>query len=372
MRIGLPKEVKQYEYRVGLTPVSIREIRKTGANIFVQAGAGASIGFTDKAYKEAGAEILTTAKEVFEVADIIIKVKEPQPEEIPLLRPGQVLFTFLHLAANKDLTLHLLEKKIIGIAYETVTSPQGGLPLLAPMSEIAGRLSIELGAHYLERSQGGPGLLLSGVPGVKKGEVLIIGAGSVGTNAAQIALGLGANVTILDTSIARLHELEHLFGNSLQTLYSTETTLEKALTKADLIIGAILIPGASAPKLIKRSFLKKMKKGAVFVDVAIDQGGCSETSKPTTHKQPTYQVDGITHYCVPNIPSAVAQTATESLNNVTLPFILEIASKGIKKTLAENEYLRTGLNVWEGTITYKAVADSLTLVFVAPQYVIGL
>lgn len=372
MKIGLPKEIKQYEYRVGLTPTSVKEIRKTGADIFVEADAGASIGFTNEAYKEAGAEIVSNAKEVFEIADVIIKVKEPQPEEIPLLRQGQVLFTFLHLAANKELTLNLLERKIIGVAYETVTNLQGGLPLLTPMSEIAGRLSVEIGAHYLERPQGGPGLLLSGVPGVKKGEVAIIGGGTVGTNAAQIAIGMGANVTILDTSVTRLHELEHLFGNSLQTLFSTETILEKTLSKADLAIGAVLIPGATAPKIIKKTFLKTMKKGSVFIDVSIDQGGCSETSKPTTFKNPTYEVEGVTHYCVTNIPSAVAQTATESLNNATLPFILEIASKGIKKALAENADLRTGLNLWEGTITYKAVADSLTLVFVAPQYVMGM
>lgn len=358
MKIGVPKEVKEHEYRVGLTPSSVKEIKRTGACVFVETQAGSSIGFSDEDYQQAGAEIVIDVQKIFNSSDLIIKVKEPQKEEISLLHPNQILFTFLHLAANQSLTEALLKKNIIGIAYETVTDAKGGLPLLTPMSEIAGRLSIQVGARFLEKTQEGAGILLSGVPGIEKGEVVIIGGGVVGKNAAQIALGMGANVTILDKSLSRLQELENIFKDSLQTLYSTETSLEKSLTKADLIIGSVLIPGFSTPKLITKSHLKIMKKRAVFVDVAIDQGGCSETSKPTTHNSPIYIEEEILHYCVTNMPSAVAKTATEALNEATLPFILEITSKGIKKALAENPHLRAGLNVWKGSLTCKAVADS--------------
>jgi alanine dehydrogenase len=366
MRIGVPKEIKPHEYRVGLTPGSVREYVAAGHRVIVEAGAGAGIGADDEAYRKAGAVIADTAEEIFASAGMIVKVKEPQPSEWSELREGQILFTYLHLAPDPEQTRGLLASRCTAIAYETVTHVRGGLPLLAPMSEVAGRLAIEAAGAALQRHAGGRGVLLGGVPGVPPARVVVIGGGVVGTHAARMAAGLGAEVTILDRSLARLRELDELFSGRVRTRFSTIDAVESEVFAADVVIGAVLIPGASAPKLVTRQMLGSMRRGAVVVDVAIDQGGCFETSKATTHANPTYEVDGIVHYCVANMPGAVPLTSSYALNNATLPFGLALAEKGLR-ALAENPHLRAGLNIHSGQVTNKAVADSLGLTFVPPE-----
>jgi alanine dehydrogenase len=366
MRIGVPKEIKPHEYRVGLTPGSVREYVAAGHRVIVEAGAGAGIGADDEAYRKAGAVIADTAEEIFASAGMIVKVKEPQPSEWSELREGQILFTYLHLAPDPEQTRGLLASRCTAIAYETVTHVRGGLPLLAPMSEVAGRLAIEAAGAALQRHAGGRGVLLGGVPGVPPAHVVVIGGGVVGTHAARMAAGLGAEVTILDRSLARLRELDELFSGRVRTRFSTIDAVESEVFAADVVIGAVLIPGASAPKLVTRQMLGSMRRGAVVVDVAIDQGGCFETSKATTHANPTYEVDGIVHYCVANMPGAVPLTSSYALNNATLPFGLALAEKGLR-ALAENPHLRAGLNIHSGQVTNKAVADSLGLTFVPPE-----
>ncbi|MDB5967718.1 MAG: alanine dehydrogenase [Hydrocarboniphaga sp.] len=363
MLIGTPKEIKVHEYRVGLTPVGVKELKAHGHDVLIQAGAGAGIGLYDEAYVAAGAEIVGTAQEIFARAEMVIKVKEPQVVECAMLRPGQVLFTYLHLAPDPDQTQGLIASGCIAIAYETVTDARGGLPLLAPMSEVAGRMSIQAGAHAMEKAQGGNGVLLGGVPGVAPAEVLVIGGGVVGYNAARIAVGMGAHVTILDRSLARLNYLDSLFDGRLNTIYSTVDALEYYTAQSDLVIGAVLVPGAAAPKLVTRAHLRAMKPGAVVVDVAIDQGGCFETSRATTHQNPTYVEEGVVHYCVANMPGGVARTSTFALTNATMPFAVALANKGYRKALLDDVHLREGLNVHGGKITYKAVADALGLAY---------
>jgi alanine dehydrogenase len=367
MLIGVPKEIKNHEYRVGMTPMSVREAVRQGHKVWVQANAGAGIGASDADYTAAGAMIIPAAAEIFAKADMIVKVKEPQAVERAMLREGQILYTYLHLAPDPDQTRDLVKSGAVCIAYETVTSPRGGLPLLAPMSQVAGRMSVQSGAHCLEKAQGGRGVLLGGVPGVAPAKVVILGGGVVGTNAAAIALGMGADVTILEKSTDRMEELVARFGTGLKTLYSTQGAVEDECATADLVIGGVLIPGAAAPKLVTRAMLKDWKPGSVLVDVAIDQGGCAETSKATTHAEPTYVVDNVIHYCVANMPGGVARTSTYALNNVTLPFALAIANKGWKKALADDAHLRNGLNVALGKVTYKAVADDLGYDYTAPD-----
>jgi alanine dehydrogenase len=359
MLIGVPKEIKNHEYRVGMTPISVREAVRHGHKALVQTQAGIGIGATDEDYKAAGAQIIATPEEIFATADMIVKVKEPQAGERRMLREGQILYTYLHLAPDPEQTKDLVNSGAVCIAYETVTSPRGGLPLLAPMSQVAGRMSIQAGAHCLEKAQGGRGVLLGGVPGVAPAKVVILGGGVVGTNAAAMALGLGADVVVLEKNNDRMEELVARFGTQLKTLYSTQGAVEDECASADLVIGGVLIPGAAAPKLITRKMLREWKAGSVLVDVAIDQGGCAETSRPTTHANPTYEVDGVIHYCVANMPGGVARTSTFALNNVTLPFGLAIADKGWKKALKDDPHLRNGLNVSHGKVTYKAVADDL-------------
>jgi alanine dehydrogenase len=372
MRVGCPKEIKNHEYRVGLTPGSVREYVAHGHEVLVEAGAGAGIGADDNAYRAAGARIAKTAEEVFAKCDMIVKVKEPQPSEIKRFRPGQALFTYLHLAPDPEQTKGLLSAGIIGIAYETVTDARGGLPLLAPMSEVAGRMSIQAGARSLEMEAGGRGQLLGGVPGVPAARVVILGGGVVGTNAARMAMGLEAHVTVLDVSLPRLYELDLQFGAMLNTIYSTIDTIEEHVIGADLVVGAVLVPGAAAPKLIRESMVKAMKKGSVLVDVAIDQGGCSETSRPTTHANPTYKLHDVVHYCVANMPGAVARTSTFALNNATLPFVVALAEQGPERAMAGNPHLRAGLNVYKGTLTYKAVAEAQKLPYKHAEEVLGL
>ena len=367
MLIGVPKEIKNHEYRVGMTPTSVREAVRHGHQVWVQTNAGSGIGATDADYTQAGARIIPTAEEIFAKADMIVKVKEPQAVERKMLRPGQVLYTYLHLAPDPEQTKDLVASGAVCIAYETVTSPRGGLPLLAPMSQVAGRMSAQSGAHCLEKAQGGRGVLLGGVPGVAPGKVVILGGGVVGTNAAVVALGMGADVTILEKNTDRMEELVARFGTGVKTIYSTQGAVEDECASADLVIGGVLIPGAAAPKLVTRAMLKDWKPGSVLVDVAIDQGGCAETSKATTHADPTYVVDGVIHYCVANMPGGVARTSTYALNNVTLPFALAIADKGWKKALADDPHLKNGLNVADGKITYKAVADDLGYSYVAAE-----
>lgn len=359
MLIGVPKEIKSNEYRIGLTPAGVRELVHHGHQVMVQQDGALTIGFEDAHYQQAGAEIVATAQEIFERAEMIIKVKEPQPDECAMLRPGQVLFTYLHLAPDPEQTRMLIDSGATCIAYETVTSESHGLPLLAPMSEVAGRMAIQAGAYNLEITQGGDGILLGGVPGVEPAKVLVIGGGVVGINAARMAMGLGADVTILDRSITRLQELEMLFGGRMKTVFSTTDAIERYALEADLVVGAVLIPGAAAPRLISRDLVKRMKKGAVLVDVAIDQGGCFETSKPTTHQDPTYIVDGVVHYCVANMPGGVARTSTIALTNATLPYALQLAGKGAALALQEDVHLRNGLNVHAGMVTHEAVAQAL-------------
>jgi len=366
MLIGLPKEIKNHEYRVGLTPVSVNELVANGHSVLVQATAGAGIGESDDAYVAAGATIASSAEQVFKEAEMIIKVKEPQPNECKMLRPDQVLFTYLHLAPDPQQTELLINSKAIAIAYETVTDNDGGLPLLAPMSEVAGRMSIQAGAMCLEKSVGGSGKLLGGVPGVAPANVLVIGGGVVGTNAIQMAVGMQANVTVLDRSVKRLRELDAQFGGKLSTVYSTKAALDKHVAEADLVIGAVLIPGAAAPKLVSRDMLKTMRPGSVLVDVAIDQGGCFETSKATTHDDPTYIVEDIVHYCVANMPGAVASTSAHALNHATLPFTLALANRGYRDACLENAHLLEGLNVHRGTLTNGPVAKALNMDFKDP------
>jgi len=357
MLIGVPKEIKNHEYRIGLTPAGVRELVGNGHSVMVQTDGGAAIGFMNDEYVAAGATMVDSPEEIFAKAEMIIKVKEPQPNECKMLRKGQLLFTYLHLAPDPTQTELLVESGATAIAYETVTDPRGGLPLLAPMSEVAGRMSIQAGAHNLEKAQGGNGMLLGGVPGVAPAKVLIIGGGVVGTQAARMAVGMGADVTILDRSLPRLRELDTEFDGRLRTVYSTGDAIEKYAVEADLVVGAVLIPGAAAPKLLTREILKKMKDGAVVVDVAIDQGGCFETSRATTHQEPTYVEEGVVHYCVANMPGGVARTSTMALTNATLPFAIDLANKGLGAL--SNPHLREGLNVHAGMVTYKPVADVL-------------
>jgi len=362
MLIGVLKEIKTLEHRVGLVPSSVKEFIKHGHEVLVETNAGAAINFTDKDYQEAGAKIAGSAAEVFEKAGMIIKVKEPQLSECEMLRAGQVLFTYLHLAADKPQTEALMKSGCVAIAYETVTGANGyGLPLLQPMSEIAGRLSVQVGAYNLQKHQGGTGRLIGGVPGVKPAEVLIIGGGTSGFHAAQMATGLGANVTILEKSNDRMRFLDEYFHGRANIIYSNADTLERSLKKADLIIGAVLIPGASAPMVITQDMLSSMIPGAVFVDIAIDQGGCAETSKATTHADPTYVVDNVVHYCVANMPGAVPLTSALALNHSVLPYALQLADNGWQKAMKKNNALLEGLNVCEGVVTYKAVAEALNL-----------
>ena len=370
MRVAVPKEIKTQESRVGLTPGSVRELVVHGHQVTVEAGAGTAIGFTDESYRAAGAAIAGDAAQVFSGAEMIVKVKEPQPEEIGRLRERQVLFTYLHLAADRAQTEALMRSGATCIAYETVTGPRGGLPLLAPMSEVAGRMSVQVGAHYLQRTQGGAGILLGGVPGVPSGRVVVIGGGVSGTQAVRMALGLEAEVTVLDRSLARLEELDFRFGGRIRTLYSTMDAIEREVQEADLVIGAVLIPGAAAPKLVTRAMVARMRPGSVLVDIAIDQGGCFETSRPTTHSDPVYVEAGVTHYCVTNMPGAVARTSTLALNNATLPFILAIAGKGWPAALREDANLLAGLNVHRGRVTHEAVAESLGRTYTPPEEVV--
>lgn len=371
MRVGVPKEIKTHEYRVGLTPASVRELVHHGHEVLVETHAGDGIGCPDAAYGVAGATVVGSAAEVFAAADMIVKVKEPQPAETALLRDGQVLFTYLHLAPDPAQTRALVESGCIAIAYETVTDARGGLPLLAPMSEVAGRMSVQVGAHCLEKEQGGAGVLLGGVPGVPPGKVTIIGGGVVGTNAARMAVGLGARVVILDKSLPRLAQLDEMFAGRVQTAYATMDSIEKHVLEADLAVGAVLVPGAAAPKLVGRPLVAGMRRGSVVVDVAIDQGGCFETARPTTHAQPTYMEEGVVHYCVTNMPGAVARTSAFALNNATLPFALALADKGWARALSEDPHLRAGLNVHQGRVTHAAVARDLGYDFVAPEAVLS-
>jgi alanine dehydrogenase len=370
MKIGVPKEIKNHEYRVGMTPSSVRELTHRQHEVFVEANAGVGIGFSDDDYKAAGASVLATAQEIFAQSDMIVKVKEPLAEERKLLRPDQILFTYLHLAPDAAQTEDLVNSGAICIAYETVTSPSGQLPLLAPMSEVAGRMSVQAGAHSLEKAQGGNGVLLAGVPGVAPGKVTIIGGGVVGANAAQMAVGLGAQVTILDNNVDSLRRLDKQFGATVELVYSTQESLEKYVLESDLVIGAVLIPGAAAPKLVTADMIKRMKPGSVVVDVAIDQGGCFETSKATTHQEPTYVVDDVVHYCVANMPGGVARTSSFALNNVTLPYIIALAEKGWDGALANDPHFLNGLNVYKGKVTNQAVANNLGYEYVDPKSVL--
>ncbi|MGH6872563.1 MAG: alanine dehydrogenase [Rhizomicrobium sp.] len=371
MRIGVPKEIKNHEYRVGMTPAAVRELTARGHEVFVETNAGEGIGLHDAMYTRAGARMLPNADEVFATADMIVKVKEPQPVEIKRLRKGQTLFTYLHLAPDPAQTKGLLESGAVCIAYETVTDSRGGLPLLAPMSEVAGRMSIQAGAHSLEIAQGGRGMLLGGVPGVPAAKVVVLGGGVVGTNAARMAMGMEAHVIILDVSLGRLKELDEQFGSRMHTLYSTIDAIEEQVLAADLVIGGVLLPGAEAPKLITRKMVSQMKKGSVIVDVAIDQGGCAETSHATTHADPTYMVDGVVHYAVANMPGAVARTSTFALNNATLPFTIALADQGPDAAMKKNKHLRDGLNVYKGTLTYAAVAEAQKLPHESAEKVLG-
>ena len=358
MRIGVPKEIKNHEFRVGLIPASVKELTEQGHSVLIESGAGAGIGSGDDEYKAAGAEIAPNAAKVFADAEMIVKVKEPQEVEWKQLQKDQLLFTYLHLAPDPAQTIGLMESGCTAIAYETVTDHSGGLPLLAPMSEVAGRLAVIEGGYFLKRTAGGRGVLLSGVPGVEPANVVVLGGGVVGINAAKVAIGMGARVTILDRALARLRYLDDVFGGRAVTRYSTSHTIEAELAAADLVIGAVLIPGAAAPRLVRRAHLKSMRQGAVLADVAIDQGGCFETSKATTHDDPTYDVDGIVHYCVANMPGAVPRTSSQALNHATLPFTLALAKHG-EKALEMDEHLMNGLNVKGGRITHAAVIDAL-------------
>ncbi|MBA5777746.1 alanine dehydrogenase [Stappia sp. F7233] len=367
MRIGVPKEIKNHEYRVGLTPGSVREVVANGHEVVVETGAGVGIGADDAAYEAAGAEVLKSAADVFAAANMIVKVKEPQAVERAMLRPDHILFTYLHLAPDAPQTADLVKSGATCIAYETVTDGRGGLPLLAPMSQVAGRLAVQAGASALEKAHGGAGVLLGGVPGVAPAKVVVIGGGVVGAHSITMALGLGADVTVFDRNVDVLANLSHRFGAALRTVYSTAAALEEYVLDADLVIGAVLVAGAAAPKLVSADMVRRMKAGSVLVDVAIDQGGCFETSRPTTHAEPTYVVDDVVHYCVANMPGGVPRTSTHALNNVTLPFVLALANQGYRKALLANPNFLPGLNVYKGQVTCEAVANALGYDFVAPQ-----
>jgi alanine dehydrogenase len=365
MRIGVPKEIKNHEYRVGLTPASVAELVGAGHELFVETNAGSGIDCPDNAFRKAGATILPTAAEVFASSDMIVKVKEPQQQEIALLEPRHILFTYLHLAADKPQAEGLMKSGATCIAYETVTSRSGALPLLKPMSEVAGRMSVQVGAHYLEKEQGGRGVLLGGVPGVAPARVAILGGGVSGVNAAQMAVGMRADVTIYDINNERLAELDMFFSSQIKTAYASRSAIAKAVEEAELVIGAVLVPGAAAPKLVTRDMLKTMKRGSVLVDIAIDQGGCFETSHATTHDDPVYEVEGVIHYCVANMPGAVSRTSAFALNNATLPFALKIANMGAEEAMRSDPHLANGLNVSGGKIRHQAVAEALDLEFEA-------
>ncbi len=370
MIIGVPKEIKNNENRVGLTPAGISALTKAGHKLFVQSTAGNGSGFSDEEYKKAGASILKTIAEIYKKSDMIIKVKEPIKVEYPLIKEGQLLFTYFHFASYEPLTKAMLKSKAVCLAYETVEKKDRSLPLLVPMSEVAGRMSIQEGAKYLEKPMGGRGILLGGVPGVKPANVLILGGGIVGTQAAKMAAGMAADVTIMDISIPRLRELDDILPANVKTVFSNEYNIREALKHADLVVGAVLIPGAKAPHLVTREMLKIMKPGTVLVDVAVDQGGCIETCKPTTHEDPTYVIDGIIHYCVANMPGAVPYTSTLALTNATLPYALQLANKGWKKACKENEELKLGLNVVSGKVVYKGVSDAFNLPYVPVEKVL--
>ena len=359
MKIGVPKEIKILEYRVGMTPSGVKELASDGHEVFVETNAGMGIGMTDQDYKNAGATIMATAKEVFDIAELVVKVKEPQLKECEMLRKDQVLFTYLHLAADPDQAAALVKSGVTAIAYETVTASDGSLPLLTPMSEVAGRLSIQAGAFSLQKANGGRGVLLGGVPGVMPGQVLVIGGGVSGTHAAEMAIGLGAEVTILDRSITRLRQLNDIFGSRINTQYSTKDAIDSLVIESDLVIGAVLIAGAAAPKLVTKEHVKAMRSGAVMVDISIDQGGCFETSRPTTHAEPTYVIDDVVHYCVTNMPGAVPRTSTFALTNATLPFVKALAGMGWREALKNDKHLANGLNVHNGQINFEAVANEL-------------
>jgi len=365
MRVGVPKEIKNHEYRVGLTPSSVAELHAAGHEVIVETKAGMGIDFEDQAYIDAGARIVPDAKTVFAESDMIVKVKEPQPQEVAMLEPRHVLFTYLHLAADKPQAEGLMKSGATCIAYETVTAARGGLPLLKPMSEVAGRMSVQVGAHYLEKEQGGRGVLLGGVPGVAPAKVAILGGGVSGVNAAQMAVGMRADVTIYDINNDRLAELDMFFSSQIKTQYASKSAIAQAVRNAHLVIGAVLVPGAAAPKLVTREMVKTMKRGSVLVDIAIDQGGCFETSHATTHEDPVFEVDGVIHYCVANMPGAVARTSAFALNNATLPFALKLANLGAEAAMKADAHLANGLNVYKGKITHQAVAEALDLPFEA-------
>ena len=367
MLVGVPKEIKDNEYRVGLVPSTVRELTAKDHRVFVEQGAGLGAGLPDDDYRAAGAELVASADEVFDRAELLVKVKEPLADERRKLKRGQILFTYLHLAPDREQTEALLAAGITAIAYETVTSAQGTLPLLAPMSEVAGRMAPHVGAHCLQKENGGRGVLLAGVPGVPAADVVVLGGGVAGTNAALIALGMGGGVTVLDRNPEALRRLGSQFGTSLRTVMSTRDTVETLVRRADLVIGSVLVPGAAAPKLITAATVRAMKPGSVIVDIAIDQGGSAETSRPTSHSHPTYVVDDVVHYCVTNMPGAVARTSTFALNNVTLPFVLALADNGYRRALGLDPHLRNGLNIHDGQVTHKAVADALKLPFVRPE-----
>ena len=371
MRIGVPKEIKVHEYRVGLIPASVREVVAHGHEVFVQSGAAERIGLTDDDYRRSGATIVETAAEVFAEAELIVKVKEPQPEECALLHEGQTLFTYLHLAPDPDRARALMQSGATAIAYETVTSPRGGLPLLSPMSEVAGRMAIQAGAHCLEMEQGGRGMLLGGSAGVAPANVVVIGGGVAGINAARMSIGLEAAVTCIDIDIERLYALDQRFGASINTIFSTRQAIEDYVLQADLVIGAVLVPGAAAPKLLSRELVENMKRGSVIVDISIDQGGFAATSRPTTHAHPSYVDEGVVHYCVTNMPGAVARTSTFALNNATLPFVLALADKGVAGALCADPHLMAGLNVHAGKITHAAVAEALGETYIAAVEALG-
>jgi len=361
--VGLPKEIKDNEYRVGLTPAGVRALKDAGHEIIVEKGAGEGSGFEDSLYERAGATINESADDVWAKADMIVKVKEPIAPEYPRMREGQLLFTYLHLAPDHELTKQLIERKVTGIAYETITDRKGTLPLLTPMSEVAGRMAIQVGAHYLEKMSGGRGILLGGVPGVPAARVVIIGGGVVGTNAAKMAVGMGAHVTIIDNNLDRLRELDDIFLSKISTLASSAYMIQDAISEADLIVGAVLVPGAAAPKLITKNMLKGVPNGAVIVDVAVDQGGCIETTHPTTHSNPTYYVEGVLHYCVANMPGAVPRTSTFALTNATLPYALKLAGKGFYEAISRDPGLKEGVNTFAGHCTYEAVAVAQEISF---------
>jgi len=370
MIIGVPKEIKLQEHRIGLTPDSAKILTDKGHEVLVQNNGGFEAGFTNEDYKSAGAKILDSAEDIFKKADIIVKVKEPQMNEVAMIRENQIIFTYLHLAAAKELTEGLVKSKAVCIAYETVTDDNGRLPLLAPMSAVAGRMSIQAGAHSLEKNQKGRGLLLGGAPGVEPASIVILGGGVVGENAAIIATGMGGKVYVVDKSVARLKQLQEIFGDKIITVQSDKSDIKKLISQCDLLIGGVLIPGAEAPKLVTKEMIKSMKRGSVIVDVAIDQGGCVETSKPTTHAEPTYIVDDVVHYCVANMPGGVPRTSTMALNKATLPLLIKLADQGYEKTLKENKNYLAGLNVFKGHITYKGVADAFNFKYMPADQVL--